>query len=101
MIFNPTMSGGRESPKVVQGIFSKLSFNASWTVVYMAEQNQYIRAEIKGNEPFSVLANTLLWTTSGEGPSGIEAEGGAERIAYSYTNDGVFWITDDFKITAL
>lgn len=100
MIMNPNAGGGGGTAKMVSGTLSNLSFGATWHVVYMAGENQYRDERIKGGVPFSVLANTLLWANSTEDVANIVGEGGAERIAYHYSNDGVFWITDDFTIRA-
>ena len=100
MVINPSSSGGEGTAKMVSGTLDNLAFSQAWHVVYMAGENQYKDEEIRGGVPFSVLANTLLWAYSAEDVANIAGEGGAERIACHYSNDGVFWITDDFRITA-
>lgn len=91
------VSEGGSSPNLVSGHISAGRFSPT-DVAYMTADGNYKSEHYSQDTDIAVPANTLLWAFFSYA-SLIEVQGGAQRIAYSSSTDGVFWITGNFELS--
>lgn len=92
------VSEGGASAKLVKGTLQMGMSSAR--AVFSDGSSQY-PISFSRNTTIDVAANTLLWLFAGDFPAGVECTGGVEKVDGVTTTEGVFWVTDDFTITAV
>lgn len=73
---------------------------ATADVAYMTADGNYKSEHLSQDTDIAVPANTLLWAFFIMA-NNIEVQGGAQRVDYGNVNDGIFWITGNFKLSGI
>lgn len=73
---------------------------ATTDVAYMTADGNYKSEHYSQDTDIAVPANTLLWASFNMA-SNVEVQGGAQRVNFGNTNDGVFWIIGNFELSGV